>query len=209
LEKQQQDFLDKFLSHEEEDNPDGEREECRLQENFLVKEADTFRFKMDCCEQRKMWRGFERILDEVYCTGDDPEQLARRQIFSDLAKQYSAIFQNLNLPEDKETLEVDALQLDMDSFCRLFNDSFGRKQESSYIHCMASAHFAFFLHEYGSLYKLQNVGLEGLVKVVRTFIQNGTQHSGHSGNQPTRGRLIASRKQEGSHFPLPSAGKPL
>jgi hypothetical protein len=51
---------------------------------------------------------------------------------------------------------------------------------------------------YSNLFKLSNVGLEGCVKVARTFYRNGTQRGGHCGNV---GRYPEPAVSEGQEKP--------
>jgi hypothetical protein len=160
----------------------------RWEEGFLITAEKEYRFKMDCCEQRKMWRGLGEIVKIAYQATNSPREQAKGEQFRQICSQYMDIFATLNQPHDMDAGEIDDLQLRMDTFVRQFDATYGRKQETNYIHAMGAAHFAFFLTAYGSLYKLQNIGLEGLVKIVRTYAHTGTQHGGHSGNQPSSRR---------------------
>jgi hypothetical protein len=91
-----------------------------------------------------------------------------------IATQYSRIFKALQGKSDMEGSDIDALQLQMDDFCDDWVQTFGRKEVTNYIHAMQAGHFCYFLRRYRNIFRYQNVGMEGNVKVVRNFVNRGT-----------------------------------
>ncbi|KAJ1431677.1 hypothetical protein B484DRAFT_395338 [Ochromonadaceae sp. CCMP2298] len=140
--------------------PEGLKPDCTTEEYVHLSEmhVKSKSFKMNLMAQRRLWSRFDILLETIYREGDPPEQLQRRDLFSNIASAYGEIFVTLNQKADMTQAEVYALQLDQ--WGRNFVAAFGRKAITNY-----------------------NVGMEALIKVLRSYSANGTQHGGHCGNQ--------------------------
>ncbi|KAJ1426014.1 hypothetical protein B484DRAFT_397732 [Ochromonadaceae sp. CCMP2298] len=127
--------------------------------------AKNGRFKMEGTDQRKLFGNVEVLLLIVFPDSDGPNARCRREEYLQLCDNYSYLFMRLNDPVALNNSEINALQLEMDCWGRFFVDMFSRKDITNYIHNMIAGHFKFFLKRHGgSMYKLANIGMEGLVK---------------------------------------------
>ncbi|KAJ1406339.1 hypothetical protein B484DRAFT_404159, partial [Ochromonadaceae sp. CCMP2298] len=151
--------------------PEGLKPECATEEYVRLSGLRTQGkpFKMDLMAQRRLWPRFDLLLDIIYREGDPPDQLERRLLYSNIASAYGEIFVALNQKEDMTTAEVYKLQLYMDQLGRSFVTAFGRKAITNYAHNIIA-------------------GMEALIKVLRSYSANGTQHGGHCGNQRSQAK---------------------
>mmetsp|Transcript_20307 Transcript_20307/g.45161 ORF Transcript_20307/g.45161 Transcript_20307/m.45161 type:complete len:407 (-) Transcript_20307:119-1339(-) len=181
-----EDFVRRTCTTQDDPQPLG-LDEVHVQNVFrLVPYASKdLDFKMDCCIQHKMWAGIKEILDCVYtieeCSIDD-ELWGEKMEWQALFSSHVEIWARLRVPGVMSAARIDKLQLRMDAFCRLFVERFGWNNLTNYLHNMMGGHFRYFLRKFGNLFEQSNIGLEANVKVLRTFVQRGTQHDGHCGN---------------------------
>ncbi|KAJ1389966.1 hypothetical protein B484DRAFT_439827, partial [Ochromonadaceae sp. CCMP2298] len=187
IQESQEDFVRRTCTTDQDAEPlglaEGHVESAFRLVPYTQKNID---FKMDCCIQHKMWEGLRQMLDCVFTASDCamyPELLVEKLQWEALFRAHVDIWARLRVPGVMEAQRIDDLQFSMDSFCRLFVAQFGWNNLTNYIHNMMGGHFRYFLRRFGNLFEQSNIGLEANVKVIRTYVQRGTQHGGHCGNK--------------------------
>ncbi|KAJ1407365.1 hypothetical protein B484DRAFT_403860 [Ochromonadaceae sp. CCMP2298] len=180
-----QEYFDAEYNGWDDADPEGLRPDAVGEQAFRIQDysCKNLKVKMDCSDQRKLWRGFDELLAICFPAADGEQVHLRGLECAAVGGQYCYVFEMLNKQGDMTAAEVDYLQLEIDWFAKLYVEFFSRNDITNYVHCMQAGHFGYFLHRYGSLYKLQNIGLESLVKVMRSFTTRGTQGGGHCGNK--------------------------
>lgn len=181
-----QNCLSTILSSLPADDNEGNRF-CRSSATLPGLSDAHLKFNLSCVRLRRVFLRHSEMLDVLFGTGAATVDADRRLQWEILLEAYVAIFDRLRDFKSMPADEINALQLQMDSFCRLYTTMFGSTHVTNYVHNLQAGHIADFLHRYGSVYVHANIGMEATMGTYSSFVNHGTQGGGHAGG--TGGRF--------------------
>jgi hypothetical protein len=127
-----------------------------------------------CCKSVKAYKK----LTTLYLK--NPE---RRSKWNEHFELWNKVMETARKPDYFEVQEIEEFQVQADAWYLVWHLLHGRDGISNYIHMISSGHIAFYMREWGNLFKFLQQGWESMNSLMKSVYCRQTQRGGIGGKK--------------------------